>query len=67
MSRHSSAGSYGHVIIAVYRLEEFELRFTVDYYYEQRGRFPRTFHRFTDRAGAERFAKRWGVAMPEGR
>lgn len=32
---------------------------------ESRLRYPREYHRDTDEAGARRFAKKWGVKMPE--
>lgn len=65
MSRFSGGGSKGHKI---QRLDSswYRLRWTVDYYYSgSRLRFPRGFSRDTDEAGARRFAKKWGVKMPE--
>lgn len=61
MSRYSSRGSYGH---SVQRIgpDHYRLYWTVDHHYSNsRLRFPRTHSRDTDRAGAQRFAKRWNL------
>lgn len=64
MSRHSSSGSTHHRIQRE-RSDEYVISWTVDFYYPgTRGRFPRTFRRDTNEAGARRFAKRWKIAMP---
>lgn len=72
MSRYSSSGSTGHSIRSMkgvspwYDADDYEISWTVDYYYDGvRGRFPRRFRRDTNRAGAERFAKKWKLTMPE--
>lgn len=65
MGRYSSNGSYGHHIRRIAE-GHFRLSWTVDRYYaNSRLRHPRTATRDTDTAGAERFAKRWDIAMPE--
>lgn len=44
----------------------FELAWTWDKKYRtSRLRFPTTIRRVTEREGAERFAKKWGVPLPE--
>jgi len=63
MGRYSPGQSYEH------RITEcggyYTIGWTVDFYYRgSRLRFPRRFSRTTDEAGARRFAKKWGVAMP---
>lgn len=61
MSRHGSARSYGHRIRCI-DPGTFRLSWTVDRYYPgSRLRFPTGYSRDTDRAGAIRFAKRWGI------
>lgn len=70
MSRHSSSGSTDHSIRSMagqpcFHADDFEISWVVDFYYEgTRGRFPRRFRRLTNRRGAERFAKKWKLAMP---
>jgi hypothetical protein len=65
MSRYSSSGSTQHAIQR-FGSDDFRLSWVVDFHYSgSRLRFPRRFTRDTDRAGALRFAKRWGVRMPE--
>lgn len=67
MSRHHSSGSKGHWIARV-GFDHYRLSWIVDRYYEgSRLRFPTAYRRDTDKAGAERFARRWGVTMPEAR
>lgn len=64
MSRHRSAGSYGHTITHV-APDHYRLHWTVDRYYsDSRLRHPRSASRDTDKAGANWFARRWGVTMP---
>lgn len=64
MSRHRSAGSYGHAVQRIGH-DFYRLHWTVDRYYTgSRLRFPRGCSRDTDLAGAKRFAKRWGCAEP---
>lgn len=64
MGRHRSNGSYGHRIAKI-GSGHYRLSWTVDRYYAgSQLRFPRTTWRDTDEAGARRFAKRWGVAVP---
>jgi hypothetical protein len=61
----SRSSSYGHKI----RREGggwYTLYWAVDFKYAgSRLRYPRGFHRSTDEQGALRFAKKWGVPMPE--
>lgn len=65
MSRHRSAGSYGHAISRMGH-DWFRLHWTVDRYYQgSRLRFPRGASRDTDFAGAMRFAIKWGLPMPQ--
>ena len=64
MSRFNSGGSYSHRINYLgdgcYRLS-----WVVDRHYaNSRLRWPRRTTRDTDKAGAVRFAKRWGIDMP---
>lgn len=64
MSRWNSSGSKGHHIQRIgwgcYRLF-----WTVDRYTKNsRLRFPTQYSRDTDVAGAIRYAKRWGCALP---
>lgn len=64
MGRFSSSGSYGHRISRIAD-GHYRLSWTVDRHYAgSRLRHPRTATRDTDTAGAERFAKRWDVVMP---
>jgi hypothetical protein len=64
MGRYSGKNSYEFGIDR--RGDDYRLWWTVDYYVQgSRGRFPRTFNRWTDRAGAERFAKKHKVPMPD--
>ncbi len=66
MSRYSSSGSKQHRITSVTPVTNYRIHWTVDYYYHGvRQRFPRGFSRDTDRAGALRFAEKWGCAMPD--
>lgn len=60
MTRHRAAVSYSHRIerIGV----DYRISWVVDRYYEgSRLRFPHTYSRYTDLAGATRFAKRHGL------
>lgn len=67
MSRHRSVGSYGHRISKLMH-DVYQISWVVDRYYkDSRLRHPTGCCRTTDRAGALRFAKRWGVQMPEDR
>lgn len=64
MSRFSSAGSYGHSIKRLF-LDGYRLSWVVDRYYAgSRLRFPTSYSRETDLAGAKRFAKKWEIAEP---
>lgn len=59
MSRHRSAGSYGQRIERM-GPDDFRIVWVVDFHYPtSRLRHPRYFDRWTDLAGAKRFAKRW--------
>lgn len=65
MSRYSSAGSYGHRIANLGQ-GDYRLFWKVDHYYSgTRGRFPRVRSRDTNLKGAQRFAKKWNVKIPE--
>lgn len=65
MSRHSSNGSTDHRI-RTGLFGFYVISWTVDRYVQgSRLRWPTTYRRDTDRAGAERFAKKWDVPMPE--
>lgn len=58
------SGSREHRIVQdPHRPDEFTLYWTV---YNKHGRilYPRSYSRETDRKGAERFAKKWGIKMP---
>lgn len=57
------SGSYGHKIIYE-RPDEYVLVWTTDSKVG-RQRWPRKHVRDTNRKGAERFAKKWGIKMPE--
>ena len=60
MSKRRS-GSYGHRV-QVLGWDHVRLFWVVDFKYaSSRLRFPRTFSRDTDTAGAERFMKRWRI------
>lgn len=66
MSRYKSASAYGHAISEI-GWGDYRLHWVVDRYYAgSRQRHPRPCHRDTDKAGAIRFAKRWGCwKMPD--
>jgi hypothetical protein len=65
MSRHRVAKSYGHTIRRLVS-GDYRLHWTIDRYYAgSRLRHPTGYNRDTDRAGAERFAKKHNVKMPE--
>lgn len=65
MSRFSSNPSYGHHIKRLCA-DWYRLSWTQDRYYSgSRLRWPRTYTRDADEKGARRFAKRWGIEMPE--
>jgi hypothetical protein len=66
MSRHSSAGSYGHRIQRL-GAGDYRLTWMVDRYYSgSRLRYPTNYSRLTDAQGARRFARKWGLNMPFG-
>jgi len=58
--------SYGHNISKIVD-DAYSLRWWVNHFGTRRGVYARPFDRPTDEAGAKRFAKRWGVEMPEDR
>ena len=67
MGRFRSSGSRGHRISYV-GPDHYRISWVVDRYYaSSRLRHPRGCRRDTDEVGATRFAKRWGVNMPESR
>jgi hypothetical protein len=64
MGRYRPCSSHDHKIKRE-RDDEFVLSWRVDFHYrDSRLRHPRWFSRDTNRKGAERFAKKWGVVMP---
>ncbi len=63
MGRYSANPSYGHHIKGA--RDDWEISWTCDRYYKgSRLRWPKTYRRWTDHAGAVRFAKRWGLPLP---
>ena len=65
MGRYSYNGSTRHKIQR-FGPDDYQISWQVDYYYvSSRLRHPRGFRRWTDRKGAERFAKKWGISMPD--
>lgn len=59
------AGGHSHRIIR-YGTDDYRLVWFYDVKYKgSRLRFERKVQRDTDRKGAERFAKKWGVPMPK--
>ncbi len=65
MSRYSG-GSSTHHIQNLGKHWGYRISWTFDTHIQgSRLRWPRTLSRDTDRAGAERFAKKWGIEMPE--
>lgn len=63
MNRHRPGGGYGHRVRYI-GWDTYRLSWCYDkYYVTSRLRFPRHMTRDTDRAGAERFAKKWGVPI----
>jgi hypothetical protein len=55
-------GGYGHHVRRI-TADTYAISWHYDTKYG-RLRYPRTINRITDRKGAERFAKRWGVPVP---
>lgn len=67
MTRHRPGGGYSHRISKIME-GWYEISWTYDRYYDgSRLRHPTGMRRQTDEAGARRFAKKWGVPMPEDR
>ncbi len=65
MASLRQAKSYGHSIRRI-GPDHYRLSWTHDRKVAgSRLRFPTTIRRDTDRAGAERFAKKWGITPPE--
>ena len=65
MSRHTSAGSRNHHISRIYE-DCYRIYWSIDFYYKNsRLRHPRQFSRLTDRAGAEKFAKKWDADLKD--
>lgn len=65
MSRHNSSISHNHRIRRE-REDEYVISWVVDRYYQgSRLRHPQARSRDTNRKGAERFAKKWKLKMPE--
>ena len=67
MGRYTPNPSYDHKIQQDrWDSESFQISWCCDRYISgSRLRFPTAYRRWTDRAGAERFAKKWGVEMPK--
>lgn len=60
------SGSYSHKIVYE-RPDEYVLIWRTDHKSGgSRLRWPRVHQRDTNKKGAERFAKKWGIQMPEG-
>jgi len=57
-----NSGGYDHHIRKIDR-DFYEISWRYDNSYG-RIRYPRTMRRDTDRKGAERFAKKWGLKLP---
>jgi hypothetical protein len=67
MGRFRSSGSYAQRIRFI-GADHYRLSWTVDRYCKgSRLRFPTTYSRDTDLAGAMRFARKWEIATPEAR
>jgi hypothetical protein len=65
MTRHRPAKTYGHKLRRI-DADWYRMSWVMDFYYRSsRLRHPRVFKRDTDLAGAKRFAKRHGIALPE--
>ena len=65
MSRHRPGGGYGHHIQWL-GPDHYRLSWSWDAYYaSSRLRHPRKMTRDTDRAGADRFAKKHGIKVPD--
>lgn len=63
MGRFSKSKSYGHSAVE-FGAGVFQIGWTVDRYYKNsRLRHPIGFRVSTDKEGAERFAKRWGIKI----
>jgi hypothetical protein len=67
MGRFRPSSSYGHGVECLSAFHgEYRLHWTVDRYINgSRQRWPTKGRRDTDKAGAERFCKKWGCKMPE--
>lgn len=64
MSRHFSSGSYAQRFARI-GPDHYRLSWTVDRYTARsRLRFPTTYTRDTDHAGAVRFARKWELEAP---
>ncbi len=67
MTRHRPRRSYGHEWRRI-APDTYAITWAWDRYYPRsRLRYPQVRHAITDRAGAERFAKRWGIDGPDER
>lgn len=65
MGRISNSGSYNHRIFYI-APDDYEICWTVDFKYSgSRLRFPQGRRRSTTKKGAERFAKKWNIEMPQ--
>jgi hypothetical protein len=65
MSRHNPGGGYGHRVVKLC-FGGYRLSWKWDRYYDgQRCSYPQVVHRDTDKAGAERFVKRWKLTWQD--
>ncbi len=63
MSRHNPGGGYGHHARKI-TTDTWEISWMFDRYYTgSRLRYPQHMSRITDRAGAERFVRKWGLVF----
>jgi hypothetical protein len=64
VSRHRGPSSYGHRVCYDRHGDYYVISWAFDRSYPgDRLRYPQSRRRTTDRKGAERFAKKWGVAI----
>ena len=60
-----SSGSKNHHVRRFYHDDDWEISWVVDFKHG-RIRYPTRYTRITNREGARRFCKKWGLAIPEG-
>ncbi len=62
----ANGSAYGHRVWKTGSFNTYMMTWTIDYKFRgNRLRWPRTFRRYTDEAGARRFAKKWDTPLPE--